>query len=551
MIKLLKNRDFINLAILIFFLIAGFIMTYAHFGNLITDNGREAFLPTVAFDKHYVMYRDIFNLYPPLSYQINGVLYKIFGENLRVLYFAGLLNTIVIISALYYIARYFLDRYFAFLIGFFTIFYCVFGSVSNGIEFIFPYAYAYVYAFSGFLVSLACFLKYLKDYDYKYLPISLFALGFSLANKFEFSLTIFIYILALIFLKPKLNITKILGAIFSFSILLILSYGYLFYQGLNFQDVITYIEFGKRFFATQSYKDFASVNSFSFLNSIITFNLKFLPFWILFLYMLKTKAINKIFFSILSSISIFSYWWFYSQTDVLIFAWLSLPIFIIILYLIYRLSKNFNKQDFIFLLTIIIFLLSVIKINFLISKNNYGYYSIPIFIMLNIIFIKNYLKNISSKINLHLFFTVFLVSVSVICGYLQSYGNSLEIKTHKIETPKGIMYADSNIAKPFGEVIDYIKTNTPKDSTVLVMQEGVMLNFLTDRPTDLMLYHLINIHIEALGEDYILNRLNQNPPNYVVIIDGRYLTPKIVDFINKNYKLETRFDKILIGKNQD
>lgn len=87
-----KHRDFINLLILFLLVIINFAICYAHFGNVIIDSGREAFLPTVAFDKDNIMYRDIFNLYPPMSYQLNGILYKIFGENLRLLYFTGLVN---------------------------------------------------------------------------------------------------------------------------------------------------------------------------------------------------------------------------------------------------------------------------------------------------------------------------------------------------------------------------------------------------------------------------------------------------------------------------
>ena len=84
----LKKHDFIAILALCFLVLVGFALTFGHWGNLIVDCGREAWLPTIIFNKDTVMYRDIFNLYPPLSYLVNGTLYKIFGNNLNVLYVA-------------------------------------------------------------------------------------------------------------------------------------------------------------------------------------------------------------------------------------------------------------------------------------------------------------------------------------------------------------------------------------------------------------------------------------------------------------------------------
>lgn len=550
MLKFLDKKDFINLLILNFFVIAGFVITYAHFGNLIVDCGREAFLPTVAFDKENVMYRDIFNLYPPLSYQLNGILYKIFGENLRVLYFAGLFNTLIIISALYYISRYFLDNYLSFLVVFFTIFYCVFGSISSSIEFIYPYSFAYVYAFSGFLLSFALFLKYLREYDFKFLPISLFFLGFSLANKFEFSLTIFVYILALFVLKPKLNPKEISFSLLSFFILPVLSYGYLFYQGLNFDDVKNYIDFGKRFFATEGYKDFSGINLNYFsliLDSFKDFLIEYIGFLILFLYLIIFKKHNKLILFCLSVLGICLFKISYLEHDMNAMCGLAIPAFLIFMFCLIKSFKHFSKIEFSYFLLVVSVILSAVKINFLTPKFNYGYYLIPLFVLIYIIFIKNFSK-IGSKINLKQFLSVVLISVSLITAYIQSFELYLKTKNFKIETAKGTIYTKPKIGKPFNDALNYIKNNTPQDATVLVLQEGIMLNFLSDRKTNLMLYHLINIHIEALGEDYIIKNLSKNPPDYFVIIESEHITPKIVEFINNNYKREAVFDTILIGK---
>ena len=106
------------------FCIAGLIIFCGHYSNILIDFGREVYYPEQILEGK-VLYKDLFNIYGPLSYQINAVLYKIFGAKLSTLYGAGWVSSILAVSGIYIIAQKFLSKFLSFCIGFFTISVCV------------------------------------------------------------------------------------------------------------------------------------------------------------------------------------------------------------------------------------------------------------------------------------------------------------------------------------------------------------------------------------------------------------------------------------------
>ena len=105
-----------------------------HYSGILIDFGREVYYPEQMLQGK-VLYKDLFNIYGPLSYQINALLYKIFGIKLSTLYFAGSVCSVGIVSGIYLIAKKFLSEFLSFTIGFFTIsvggvrVICVFGFI--------------------------------------------------------------------------------------------------------------------------------------------------------------------------------------------------------------------------------------------------------------------------------------------------------------------------------------------------------------------------------------------------------------------------------------
>ena len=145
---------------LIFIAILVFVLTYAKSDAFIIDIGREAVLPWQMLEGK-VLFKDLFNVYGPLSYQINAIAFAIFGIKLRTLYFLGLFSSIFIITLMFYIAKYFTNNTIAFFLALLMLPSCVFGKVLH--NFSFPYAYAAVYALLGYFLSAGAFILFLKE----------------------------------------------------------------------------------------------------------------------------------------------------------------------------------------------------------------------------------------------------------------------------------------------------------------------------------------------------------------------------------------------------
>ena len=136
-----------------------FIITYAKSDSFIIDVGREAVLPWQMLEGK-VLFRDLFNVYGAVSYQINALAFMIFGTKLSTLYFLGLFSSILIVSAMFYITKYFTNNITAFFLALLALPSCVFGKVLH--NFSFPYAYAAVYALIGYFLSAGAFLAFIK-----------------------------------------------------------------------------------------------------------------------------------------------------------------------------------------------------------------------------------------------------------------------------------------------------------------------------------------------------------------------------------------------------
>ena len=97
-----------------------FIIFYGHFGNVFVDCFREAYIPEQML-KGDILYKNIFCIYSPFAYVFNALLFKIFGVNLNVLYFAGFIASALILNLIYQIGNKFLPQFYSFIITLLTI----------------------------------------------------------------------------------------------------------------------------------------------------------------------------------------------------------------------------------------------------------------------------------------------------------------------------------------------------------------------------------------------------------------------------------------------
>jgi|GEM_PF-6437714 len=223
-----NDKSVILLLVLIFFAVLPFF--YFKQGLLLIDTGREFYIPQQMLNGG-VLFKDIFNIYGALSYQINALLFLIFEQKLSVLYLAGIFNSLLIIITLYFLAREFFNKSISFLFSIFimsALVFSVFLYNSN-----LTYCFAIVYALSSFLLSLLFLIKYTKNENAVYAYLSAFFAGISFAHKYEF---IFYFMLLPYFMR-SLGIKNMLKAFLCFAAAPAASYGMLLIQGLNFNDI--------------------------------------------------------------------------------------------------------------------------------------------------------------------------------------------------------------------------------------------------------------------------------------------------------------------------
>ena len=237
--------------ILLIFCVCSYLL-WGYFGSLLYDCGREAYLTQLMLEGK-ILFKDIFGMYNPLSYQINALLYMIFGINTNVLYFAGTVNAFLTLICLYFISRQFMNEKYSMGIVFFIMTTIIFNShdCTNNV---FPYAFAMAYATTAMLYSAFLGLLYLTKQKSVYIILSFLLLGISLACKPEYVLCVITLISLMIYYKEK-------PKVWIFSILLfllptILSYVILFLQGFTTYDFIKYIDFINNFFATKEQQNY-------------------------------------------------------------------------------------------------------------------------------------------------------------------------------------------------------------------------------------------------------------------------------------------------------
>ena len=73
-------------------------------GSIIYDTGREVLIPELIL-KGKLLYKEIFAMYNPLSYQLNALLYYLFGVSFGTLCTACAINAYLILIGCYFIGR--------------------------------------------------------------------------------------------------------------------------------------------------------------------------------------------------------------------------------------------------------------------------------------------------------------------------------------------------------------------------------------------------------------------------------------------------------------
>ena len=573
----------------------------AHQGNPIVDSFVGPFISSEML-KGGILYKDIFIPYGPFAYQLNSFLFIVFGEHLNTLYAAGIVNSLVILSTIYLIARSISSRWVAFTVSFIIMTTCVFHYYI--FNYIFPYSPAISYALAAFLLSLLFLIYYLKTSNPIYTRFSFFFISISMLCKLDFSLFLIPLLIIVLFLKP----TSRKDSILNFAILIIIplvSWGTLFLQGLTLSDMSNYLYhfdkfvksplveyFYSRYSGLYPSMRFLNLNSYNFTKIILIFATSLMLIYPL-LYLIHNKlnnlkkGIQTVIAIPLVVIPILISDYFIEYRNIM-FGWIAITTTFILLFIllfpfikedfkglsfINKIKKIKNKLEIlslnqkIFILITIAALISSLRAYFFIDFNSFGTFLLPLTLMVNVIFLIDYLPSYLKLINASIWKQACcLILISIGFSLSLNYINEIEsMVSYPVTTKKGTIYTNKVFADAANGAIDYINKEMPKNATFIMMPQGPALNFLTDHPSHGWYHDLIPPALIAFEEPKILKNLRKNPPDYIFVNNrnsgdwgfaffGKDYAFRLSDFILDNYKLEKKVGKdffIKIYKRKD
>lgn len=538
------KKEYKNLIIIfVVFVITALIFQNKTF-TLYIDFGREAFFPKSILDGE-ILYKDIFNVFGPFSYLWNALMYKIFGIKLSTLYLAGCLNALSIVFAFYYILRNFFDEKLSLILNLFAIEFCIF--TTSLMNFVTPYSYAIVYGFNFFLISICFYLAFLngKREKIKYLYGAFLFAGLAISNKYEFIL----YFLLLFFslFRDKISLKHSVALILTTAMPVCLLFLILVNQGLMLNDFTTYLHFFAKYIKSPGLNDFYSgivwFTPGSFSISVISFSIQLILISIIYFSLSGLQKQKPILRNILLALIGLIYFGIFYYFDNL-FARLQFAHMALLAFILYALKvrKVYSEPKKFFVITAVI-LISFKVFWFVYTTHGYGHYFLPMLLLAVILLVQDfYISEISKKAIFNQTVKFFLLILLVTSLYFD-FMNVNKVN-FKIDTPKGIIYAEKYEAAEFQFLVNWIRENTKPSDKILVLPETSLLNFLLDRKSDNNFNVLKVEGVETYGEEYIIKHFQSSPPDYFVIIGAKYAEKRFsIDYakvlskwISDNYK---------------
>lgn len=498
------KKDLISIFIVILIALIGEILFFYKQGSPLIDMGREFYVAQRVAEGG-VLYKTVFNIYGPLAYQINALLFIIFGKHSHVLYFFGNFVGLCLGFSIYLLARQFLSRFSSLFVSLFTIFAGIYNS--SIFNFVVPYSFAMLYGLLVVIVSLIFLVRYIKEDKLSYFYWSLILAGAAFVLKYEYFAYIVVYIYVIFCLK-KISAKEIIKAILCFLSIPLFSFLPLILAGLNFQDFIFNIKLFKNMAAAPSLTYFYKLRGVY-------------PSWTDILICCRNLTVFAcvyiVFYKALSKISkSWIYWSFWGLITALLislgflFNFLQgfsfLPVLIVLMSIVAY--KKIDKKTEIVL--VIAALAVSLKTFFNSGIDFYSLFSIPLLILAWTVIAGYYFKN--KKVFTHL-----LVSLLLVLFIPSMYAEIIKFSNYEIEysTNKGVFKIGTS--QPSVKLlIDLIMKNTKKTDKIVILPEGHFINFLADRKSDDMYNNLIPMYVEAFGEEKIINHFENNKPEYFV-----------------------------------
>ena len=512
----IKKHEYIDFIIIILFMFVFFILFANHFGAILSDRGREFLLPQEILNGA-VPYKDINLIYFPFSYYINALIYKFLGISFNSLLISQSIICTVFLIFYYLLSREFLGRGYSLLITILIISCCIFAK-NDLFSYIVPYAYGRVYGLLGILICTYALVKLHKTNNIKYAYLASIMSGFSVCCKMEFFTAVIIFLIGILTYKnlKKMDYLKIL---LFFLIFPVICMSIFFIQGVSINDLISAFQFGVKFASTEvmtkhlvhagMYPSALLNNSGKILSGIFTaFILLYLLFFGLWMQYIRKSYIYLV------CVYIFIYQYFY-KSFVPEKSWLWLPIAIFIMFII-LFKRIKNDLPLLIILTAAIF--TAQREFFALSLGMYGTYSFPLlFLCLIIIIDKFFYKEILKVKVQHIIYSLIVMLIGF---YFLGNMGKRDNTEFEIKTNKGTFYTNYNTRRAILNARLYIEKYTDKDATVLVLPEGNIINYLTNRKVDMHCFMMDRLYHDAYGDEKARDMIAQANSDYIILIRG-------------------------------
>ncbi|MDP8233427.1 MAG: glycosyltransferase family 39 protein [Candidatus Saelkia tenebricola] len=562
--------------------------SWLKWGNLIVDTSRELWMPLQILEGR-VIYKDLFHEYGFLPPYVLALVYKIFGVSIYSLVGAGVGITALMTILLYKISRFFLNEAGSFLVIITFMFVFAFGYYSGGIfNFILPYSFAATFFILFITAALYYFLKFIYYENGK----NLLGWGGFLVCAFlcrgDMSLPVWAgFVLAGEFFILKTNRKKFwqfnlyLIAPFFISILCYVLFIIKMQAFVGFKEsVLDLVKFGitKNDVINISWigLDNVALNSYLIIKSFI------LHIIVILLLGIGAVSISSFFLNkkeesnfVLSLggviIIIFSFIlaWNLLGKNFLQYRSLVLLLLIGMCLFFWRMihGGNFKKNIACFSLFLISFL-TIARIILKTTPYGYGFYMMSLSIICYYIFFFQIVKEVVEKIRINNFSMLFFQSL-LFCLFLflvnpywsiSSYLYAL--KNVKVDTEMGSIFC---FPEPktlrYWEAVEYLIEHSSVEDTVVVVPEGVGINFYSGRKNPLRYYTFVPPCCERTGEEKMIDEIKSHDIDYFVIIHrptseygyaffGIDYGRKISAWINQNYEIIKQFGPMPFTSNE-
>ena len=518
--------------------------TWLQWGHPIADTFREFWVPLQLL-KGKILYKEIFYVYGFFPPYFIAFLFSIFGVHIMTLVSCGIGITLTFIFILYKLARFFLNEFISCLVvvTFLLVFAFGYDNFSDIFNFILPYSFASILCLLFISSALYCFIKFIFCAKEKYLLLWSVLLSFAFLSRIEMTLLVwvgFVGTYGLFMLKNK-DQQKWNRIIYLFIPLVVCFLGYFIFlfsaQAFGgFKECIAdyILALRKDYFI----KEMMGTNNLPKNILMLVFSFGIQVSIVLLIGILSTEIspffINDEKSKLVLMFRIILLFFLFILTKKYLRAFIQfrcMPLILIIgitFYLI-NIFRSYEIKQNISLLTIfLISFLMIIRVLLIVIPNWYGFYLATLGLVCYYFFFYEIIPLIivplSSRFNIS--FSKPLYSFLLSCFFISLAlshwcitRNHYKLKNFQMKTDRGnIFFRNDQKAMRYTKIIDYLRKNTSHDDTLVVLPEGIGINFFSHRDNPTRYYAFIPPRIKLIGEEKIIDQFDKTNIDYILIV---------------------------------